>query len=409
MRYFVDKAHYINRIDKIRTMRIFLLLFVLLLPFCERKTKDSISIDEFCQKFVDLYQRFWQKWFYECNESAHIVSFDLPQEVDQAREACLATISELKKAISRDTIEFDGKKAFSYFRNLENLISKNCQEIMRKSVLVEINENFAYLFSRDVFVGKLVEGQECYINNECAEGFYCGGKGCPGTCVPLGKLGDPCRSNEECSPELVCFSQSCTLPSFKPCRRSSDCPYPQKCVGGQCTLFKEKGQDCEKDEECDYTCNFEEKKCVDFKFVDYGKPCGEINGDLVRCLKGSCSANPENPNELICQPYSREGENCSGGRVCDIGLFCSESGVCQKIPQEGQSCKLFCAWGFYCQDGVCRKLKNTGEVCIDNRECKTSVCVEGRCADPRANAGFCNEDSDCINFNCLNNVCCTGP
>ncbi|MCS7214458.1 MAG: hypothetical protein NZ927_09640 [Candidatus Calescibacterium sp.] len=392
-------------------LKVWLILFLIFSCSDKKSEQDTVNIDNLCQKYYEIYLKVYQKIYYECFVSfvqigvgSGDISGLIQSASDRSREICEARISELKKAVGRKSVDFNKQKAQEYLKNLENLLAKSCEEISRNSVRIEIGENLREILGRTVFSGKLMEGQECYIQNECADGLYCGGKSCPGTCVPLGKVGDFCLGHEECQPDLVCYSNSCTSTQAVACRRSSDCPSNQKCVDGRCTIFKQKGEYCERSEECDYTCDFQTKKCIEYKFAEYGKPCGSINGDLVECKKGVCVIKE---TQSICEPYGKENESCVAKR-CDIGFVCSDQFVCKKISKEGERCDTgICGYGLYCKDGICQKKKEVGEVCITPQECKTENCSEGRCFDPRQNVKACDEDSDCISWNCLNNNCCS--
>lgn len=380
----------------------------------EEPKKDTVDLNNICDRYVDLHKRLYKKLYYECSVDP-LFAFDVHRrdideriqaQSDQAREMCLAKLDEFKKAINRKTIGFDGEKASEYIRKAEELLSKNCNEVRRNSVLIDIVETIVLVLGKDVFYGRLQEGQECYIENECAAGLYCGGKSCPGVCTSLGKEGAPCERHDECEAKLVCYSERCTtIAETFGCRRNSDCPPPKKCLDGQCISFKQEGEYCETHQECDFLCDLQEKRCISYDFVPNGKSCEKTGDKLRLCISGTCVFKQ---GEHICEPYEKENESCLTQRkTCDIGLFCSDEGICVRTPKEGEKCyKERCGYGLYCKDGICKRKKETGEACISSDECKTGLCSEGRCFDIRQNVLQCVKHSDCINWNCLNNRCC---
>lgn len=391
----------------------FLFLLLLLMPDCSKSQsqKEYLGMDEICQKYSEIHGRIYEKAVYEC-AGAIFIFRRLPEQdfesfiqknKDMFSEFCRARISEMKKSVERKSVSYDGAKAYQYIKNAQDLLSESCENFSKRSHLVKLYENLNGVFGREVFSGILSDGQDCYNKNECKEGLYCGGKSCPGVCMPLGKQGDKCNSHSECEKGLVCYSSVCTSTAATPCRSSSDCSPPQLCFDGVCTLFKEKGENCEKPEECEYSCDLQNKRCIQYKFADYGKPCGQIGDDSVYCLSGECVTKE---NVSLCEPYGKENEKCFQ-KFCDKGLFCSAEGVCLKLSKEGQPCGSSCGYGLYCDNGICKKKKEVGDVCISDQECKTDLCSEGKCFDKRQNVKACNEDSDCLNWNCLNNNCCS--
>lgn len=386
-----------------------LLLLLLMLDCSEKKSqKDYLDLDEICQKYTDVQRRVYEKIIYECSGAILIIPGGdvegfIKENTDRFNEFCNSRLSGLKRAIDRKSVSYDAKKAYQYLKKAEGFLSEKCENFSRKTTLSILYESINSIFGRDIFQGDLSEGKDCYIKNECKLGLYCGGKSCPGVCTPLGKQGDSCASNDECEGGFVCYSSVCTSTAATPCRSSSDCSSPQVCVNGVCTLFKGKGEPCESSEECDYSCDFQSKRCIQYRFVDYGKSCGSIDGDLVHCLKGYCVTKE---SSFLCEPYAKENEQCFSKR-CDLGFLCSSEAICKKLSKEGEPCGFSCGYGLYCDNGVCKKKKKVGEVCISNQECKTDLCSEGKCFDKRQNVKACNEDSDCLSWNCLNNNCCS--
>lgn len=351
----------------------------------------------------------YQKAFYECSGAISIFQkpvqdFEgfIQKNKDDAFDFCSGRLSELKKAVNRKSVSYDGAKAYQYLEKAQDLLSATCENFTKKSLLATLYENLNAVLGKETFRGMIPEGGECYIENECSDGLYCGGKSCPGVCTKLEKVGGKCESYEQCESGLICYPDICTYTSATTCRSSSDCPNSQSCLEGVCTAFKVKGEFCENADECEYSCDFQSKKCIDYKFVDYGKTCGMIGGDIVYCLKGSCVSKE---NSSLCEPYGKENEQCSS-KNCDLGFLCSSDGTCKKLSKEGQPCGFSCGYGLYCDNGVCKKKKELGEVCISGQECRTETCSDGKCFDKRQNVKACDQDSDCINWNCLNNNCC---
>ena len=223
---------------------------------------------------------------------------------------------------------------------------------------------------RHVFRGKLSVGSSCKMDEECSSGWCDTGNSCPGVCAEPAKEGEAC-GDTPCAEGLACLEGTCK-PEPPPAELGEDCSNVSCAYGLYCddqlVCQQRLPRDaaCEKDDQCD---------------------------PGLLCIQGTCQ-----------QPVlvTQEGEPCDAdeGRFCDMdaGLWCSmgRAGTCEKFRQEGEKCldlqnRTFVACDFtkdlYCDadlrnptsDGYCRPLKDDGQGCTRDEECKSHTCESGSC------------------------------
>ena len=114
-------------------------------------------------------------------------------------------------------------------------------------------------------------------------------------------------------------------------------------------------------------------------------PCSEYESDVALDQYTGC-------REAFA-PQVEIGGECAYDADCKQG-YCPLSGenanTCQPLPGEGEDCpNRICDSGFYCDtfEEVCKPLRDVGETCFDDTECKS-----GRCEDSGGDDGVvCQE------------------
>jgi hypothetical protein len=128
-------------------------------------------------------------------------------------------------------------------------------------------------------------------------------------------------------------------------------------------------------------------------------PIGGVCGyDDLPCVSGSYCDWDDSYNVRICHASPAAGDACAqdnypcGPQSND--LICSEAGICEPAPGEGESCEaaLLCAPGLYCdggQDFTCQPRRELGDGCGADAVCPVDAsCISNICeADP---AAVCN-------------------
>lgn len=172
---------------------------------------------------------------------------------------------------------------------------------------------------------------------------------CPGLCVALGDVGEPCDPSEQsCRWPLVCGADGVCLAGAPgdACRSPLDCR-DRNCVldatgAGVCTNRLGMGEPCERPTDCAPALY-----CVDAR----------------------------------CEPAAPLAAEC-GARPCLAGLRCIDA-RCVAIALPGEPCDdrdRVCPRGLACLDAVCAPLPILGEPCDDRRACIEGACTRGTCA-----------------------------
>jgi len=87
------------------------------------------------------------------------------------------------------------------------------------------------------------------------------------------------------------------------------------------------------------------------------------------------------PIDLRCKAELADGEDCSGGGVCESG-WCS-SGVCTASLERNTTCAPadVCKGSLRCHDGICTDKADLGQPCTGEGDCiGPAVCLDGSCA-----------------------------
>lgn len=166
-------------------------------------------------------------------------------------------------------------------------------------------------------------------------------------------VGDECTDNDECrSPargEVFCDSETDDGPEF--CTATGPAKEGEPCVA----TCEEPGENC-----------FARAEAGQFGGICYRE-------DDLQC----------EPATSTCQPLLALGTPCDGIDQCERGTWCNFT-ACMPRLDLGEPCGGFgtCVEDAYCaEDGTCAKRKDHGEPCIDDSECKETVCsVDGVCA-----------------------------
>ena len=226
-------------------------------------------------------------------------------------------------------------------------------------------------------VGSKELGADCIIDSECASNYCfeedCEDECCEGTCEEhphdntWGEPGDPCDSETPCNSEGYCREGTCA----KVIAEGEVCDEPNACAAGlycsfdqlqigrlppappTCRPLPDEGDDCLAPVEAPPTCghglycDFELFTCT---------PVGEVGDD--------------------CEPR-RFGSTCLPSLYCD-----GESDTCQELPAAGESCDetercyldSYCAFDPEEETLECVTLKDNGDECDDEDECKSGYC-----------------------------------
>jgi hypothetical protein len=190
--------------------------------------------------------------------------------------------------------------------------------------------------------------------------------GDPGTCVPLGQL---CEVSVECCGDRTC---------------QPDGTGTNRC--SEVTHCKGTGETCSQATECcslscDGTCQAEGELC---------SPSGTTCGSDQECCSNICSG--------TCQAL--------GGACSTLGETCASvgwsDGCCSKYCEDMGGGDLRCARSSTC--GA------RGEMCIEDLDCCSGVCQDGRCpsqdqiGQKRFAGEPCQVDSDCASYACASRV-----
>lgn len=229
-----------------------------------------------------------------------------------------------------------------------------------------------------IFVGQVAVGGACELDEECDEGSFCGGLGCPGTCEPRTPPGGTCTEPSECQLGYLCTDGTCrervVSSGEGTCTGSAtlECGFGNACVGatsetpGQCTPYSELMTRAA-GESCDLTAS---------QLCQTGLSCVLIDAGVYECRAQAASGGP-------C--FQGAPSMCPADHQCMPGVSAFE-GTCVPLPREGESCTLGalpCGLGLTCSSGTCRAMANIGEACADNSGCFSNRCESGVCVGPQ--------------------------
>lgn len=219
-------------------------------------------------------------------------------------------------------------------------------------------------------------GAPCRYLTQC-ESRVCSASGPPdspdcGACLDTSPLGEPCDdSTRICERGGTCIAGVCEpatpMPGSEGDVCTGICPYPYYCA--------DRAQDAAT------TCE---------RRPEIGEPC-----PYEGCVREGYCKNG------ICEPDLEAGEECTNGSMCKLGAFCDDSvrpSVCAPLREPGQVCSSDprntrgnCREDALCtcdtaactsESGVCKRLRQVGETCGESSDmcyfgsrCDNGTCI----------------------------------
>ncbi|MFC1612738.1 hypothetical protein ACFL23_00205 [Patescibacteria group bacterium] len=276
----------------------------------------------------------------------------------------------------------------------------------------------------------------CSINDHCDSGYLCDTSNyyCE---LNLKADGEVCSNNSECESPYCLHSR---------CRSSSPYCGDGHCDNGEeCDVCQQDcgncragiGEQCLSQIDCgDYycvhnICRENSTYCGD-TFCDSDESCSSCTSDCGSCslkIDGAvCNANSECANNYCVHGKCRSSSTYCGDSNCDTGETCDDCsddcGLCSKpdgsdCVNSGECKNWHCVHGkcrsseTYCGDTFCDRgescssctsdcgacsLKDTGETCGANSECKNNHCVHSKCRSSETYCGdtFCDSGETCV-------------
>jgi len=286
-----------------------------------------------------------------------------------------------------------------------------------------------------LFIGKLIEGQDCSSGGytfECAPGYRCGtggGLGVQGRCVRLRQVTETCVADIDCEAGLYCSLLDGTCKEFSD--KGETCVYADRndsapsdatllvrcaphlaCnpITEVCVEACQAGATCDSnahcDEDQDLSCIL--GRCSKLRQLD--QPCA----DTANCAEGlHCAINPQSEDgELSCQPTLPLNAPCVAGSDCDSGYCPTGTQVCTESVGIGDACPS--GVSDECGEGACVR-ENPSETCTTADDCPNSeVCmVDGfcgyHCIEKKDDGATCDLDTECTSETCVAGFCRTLP
>jgi len=285
-----------------------------------------------------------------------------------------------------------------------------------------------------LFIGKLVEGQDCSsgaFTFECAPGYRCGtgsGLGVNGRCVRLRQVTETCVIDSDCDTGLYCSELDGTCKAFS--KKGETCAYADrndpapieetllvKCspqlacnpLTELCVEACQAGATCETNADCDedqeLSCIL--SRCSKLRQLD--QPCAET----LNCAEGlRCATNPQAPAELSCQPTLPLNAPCTAGTDCDSGYCPVATAICTDPVDIGDPCPT--GTTEECGEGACVR-ENPSATCVDETDCPESdLCMPDgfcgyHCIEKKDDGATCDLDIECTSETCVSSFCRTLP
>ena len=360
----------------------------------------AIDVETYCSDIADLYF----DWLSNCYGSMPYPESERARFTSIHRERC----TRAKSSVEAGRLGFDGARAHAC---IEAIDKKACDGFRFIDAVEEC---------RALFTPLQDHGEDCYPNatdyfsivgapSECREG-YCDTEGntvCPGQCAPLKADGAACATSSECQPEsycngtecearvgldapcsygdacveeLVCYYPpeaelgSCKEPSQSgdPCSDSEPCVGGYFCLAGECQSKAETGEECLMDHHC-----WNDERCIDRDGSGPdGDTCGEPGQEGTPCAnyldcQDDMFCDTSDAEASACKPKLPIGQPCDVYGSCVAGAFCNqETGECQAVGQEGDSCLVF-------------DMPGSNDACADDLACMS----DGECHPPRGEPG----------------------
>ncbi len=254
-----------------------------------------------------------------------------------------------------------------------------------------------------------------FCSDECpcitAYGLYCNADVCE--CQEIGQNGDcsvcPCQKGLVCTKDKICKKPCDTISDCVDCEKcdvdADEDSELKVCQWDQAVYHKKsKDEECEKDCECiTGKCDKETGKCGAQTTCDPEcKECQDCVDSEIAGVK-ECVWNEIYHSKALGESCTMDCE-CAAGLECENGTCsqadcdppCEDCEICTSDEKGGKSCK----W-----DLTVYKAKKSGEECVSNCECADDlVCFAGVCTkacEDELECTFCEE--------CANNRCQTKP
>lgn len=335
----------------------------------------------------------------------------------------------------------DCQTAMTQLYDMEGLAADNIPAINACVAALNADQGCSYqLFfgsmpeaCEDIGRGTATAGQACPTGDECAAGYYCGGRGdetsdfspiCS-TCAARQPLNEACDWDYQCAYGLECGSQdTCVaiqapdlLPIDAACASHFQCA-SMVCEAGQCGRLPIESEACLTDHliACALPLACVSGTCTRLNLpAGQGQPCPANYDDHLACT-GDLICRDDGSGQYLCLGlYGEEQGPCSWDDDCQAGLYCDweDTETCLAYAALDQSCatascdpaEAYCAWpanictaflavggdcsgGGYCDQGLwcdwngsgqCELLLGPGQSCGADYECEDWICAAGQC------------------------------
>jgi hypothetical protein len=208
-----------------------------------------------------------------------------------------------------------------------------------------------------VLRGAVEPGGACSVEEDCTGDGRCTfGDACPGTCVQLPRIGEPC---------------------------SDMCEQGAYCTAGRCVRYRGVGEACDPEQTWPIP-----------SYVD--RPPERVCARDLYCDEGRCVAD-DWEGEFEPLPIARKGARCYDGETythiaaCPSGTYCdwTETDTCVPQGEAGARCLDYtgegdrCREGLVCHHAVCSAPAVPGDACTaEGQPCAggDTLCFQGRCS-----------------------------
>jgi len=288
---------------------------------------------------------------------------------------------------------------------------------------------------QNLFIGQLVEGQDCSSSAytfECAPGYRCGtgsGLGVDGRCVRLRQATETCVTDTDCAGDLYCSLLDGTCKAFagkgETCvyaDRNDPAPEPEtqlvRCaphlacnpLTQQCVEACQEGATCAYDTDCD---DEQELTCI-LGRCSHPRKLNQPCADTENCTEDlRCAPNPQSEGgEFSCQPKLPTNAPCTLGVDCESGYCPLATAICTEPVDIGDPCPS--GSNEECGDGACVRENPTG-TCVDDDDCPGSNdCTPSGvcgfyCIERKSDGATCSLDTECSSGTCAAGFCRTLP
>lgn len=218
---------------------------------------------------------------------------------------------------------------------------------------------------------------------------------CQASIVGVRAAGSACMFDDECNTgrcdrptcaRTTCCAGTCSGPAKATggtCATSADCSQPAYCNDDKlCHALESNGGPCVRDNQCASGLG-----CVGSTPQQAGA-CRKLPGLNEACPYGRCADIGARCISGTCAPAGLPGSECTTDGDCSEYAEC-DSGRCAAIPALGMPCTLSCAGAAFCSNGTCAEPLSSGDKCLADNECESSLCEEGPIFDACAPALVC--------------------